>query len=195
MQTISWKEAISIHFLLFGYWLTPRTILKKVIEKKNKKIGLFAILNILICSFISAMALLGILDGQEVIVELLTFNPYIWSKMLFNYGIYSFLLLFASIIGIGFILPLILSLIINKLLPTTKRKPKWALFIASSYGILPILFYSPLIYSIGFLTLNQNPQLAQLMPEQFWNALLYAFIGFALASLPITFYGSKKMLS
>lgn len=194
-QTISWRKAIGFHLLLFGYWLTPKSALQEVIKSKNSKILILALLNIIICTFISTLGLLGIIDGQEVIVELLKFNPFIWSKMLFNYGIYSFILLFGTILGIGFFIPLITLTIINKIEPKEKQVPFYALFITSSYMILPIIFYTPLIYAIGFLSLNQNPQLAQLMPEQFWNTLLYSFFGLILISLFSSIYGTKKLLT
>ncbi|MHA1338354.1 MAG: hypothetical protein ACTSRZ_00450 [Promethearchaeota archaeon] len=191
---LNWKEAFQIHLLLFGYWVTPTSILRQIIKIKSKKVFIISLLNAIGISILITFSLVGILDGPSTMVELLKFNIFVWSKMLLNYGIYTFLLIFACIIGVGFITPFLLVIIINLFLPKKRKKGIDELFLISIYGILPILFFTPLIYVIGILSLGQNPQLAQLAPQEWWNNLLYAFIGLSIVSVLLALLGQIKMI-
>jgi hypothetical protein len=135
----SYKSAFISNILLFGYWMTPEKILREQIDYRSKPTKIIAILYMLISSFFIGLSLLGMIDGPDIVFELLKLNFTFHSAMLDNYGIYSLLVLWAVVIIIGWFLPFMLLLLVNKGSNSKDRKATNQIFIVSCYSLLSFL--------------------------------------------------------
>jgi MFS family permease len=191
-SSVSWKQVIHDHFLLFGFYLTSKDELKRILTSEPRKRLGVALLNAVGCAAIISLAVQGIMDGPEVLSGYLAGNFTIWSKTLFGWGIYTFLFLFALIFGIGFFLPFLFYFLLNRRSEEPKKLSTSAIILISCYALFPIIFITPIIYCITILTFWKYPQRIR----SYEGHLLFAFgvlvaIGLVMSTKFISIYKEK----
>ncbi|MHA1731424.1 MAG: hypothetical protein ACTSU5_05750 [Promethearchaeota archaeon] len=175
--TLSWKESAVAHLLNFGYWMAPAASLRASLASRSKKVLFWAAANVVGCSLLVALALQGILDKPEVLDQYFkAWNWRVYSVTLLDWGVFTLLFLWAVIAGVAWLLPFLLELAVNRFVRSREiRNSARELFVASSYGVLSILFYTPLVYAAGMVTHLGQPQMVWLLGKDWENPLYYAF--------------------
>lgn len=182
------------NLVLLGYWLAPVEILKNQIDYKSRSTKIIAILFMLISSFLIALALLGMIDGPSVFLEVIKMNFLVNSQMLSNYAIYSVLLLWLSVILVGWLLPLFILLIINGKSNKKQEKEIGMILITSCYMFLSFMFYTIVVFSISMLLSISNLEMVELELGNWQNPQFIAFGMLLILGMLFSVKINKKIL-
>ncbi|MHA1714861.1 MAG: hypothetical protein ACTSXP_04405 [Promethearchaeota archaeon] len=175
-DTNTWKIALGAEMLLFCNWLVSANLLREFLRRKSIKTLVLSMLSIAGCTLFIAFGLLAMLDGPEVVQQLLAGNWSVYSQTLLDTGINTYFFLSAAVILLAFVLPLIITFFANIIRKKENRSPFWKVFLACSHAILPVIFYSPLIFVIAILSAGINPQFVHLLDRAWWDTQLYMFL-------------------
>ena len=191
----TWKNAFKIDLLLFGSWMTPKSILNENINYDSKKTTILATLFMILSSLLISIVILGIIDGPEMVTSILKFNFTIHSAFLYGWVIYSLILIWLIFMGMGWLLPLLIRLVINSKFNADEKNNIKKMHIASCYGVLSILFYVLVVYAFGLLFNGSNPQMVHLDFISWQNALIYVILFILLISIHLNSKLSGKILN
>ncbi|MHA1679986.1 MAG: hypothetical protein ACTSUE_03195 [Promethearchaeota archaeon] len=196
----SWKQSFIHHLNFFGYWMVGGKTLREQVKEgtttmtSTKKSVFWAIMNIIGCSAIVSLAIVGMIDGPEVIHGLLAGNFTVYSQTLLTYGIITYGFMFLIITAVAFVLPWMLLSIINVLRKKDRRNKPVEIFIAAAYGTFSPLFYAPFIYVVALLAVWDGPvQLVHLLGGGWERALQYTLAAALLFSIVLSGTGHRKL--
>jgi hypothetical protein len=176
--TIKWSQAIYYHFLFFVHWLLPAKEFKELDQNalKTPKVQFLAFLNILVTTWIISLAFLGITEGPIVLTEFLQFNLLVYSQMLLNYAIYTFAFYLLLVSALTFLLPFIFNTLVNIKALKAKELSMSQIFLTSSYGMLSILFFIPMVYAIALIVPGNLIQIVELEMND-WQTPIWYVLG------------------
>jgi hypothetical protein len=169
----SWQTALSINLQMFLYYLSPKEELKISLQKSTKKTSIIAGIFMLLSLDLITLVLFGMIDGMNAEHEILQGNIKIYSQLFATWGIFTFLLLYLFIFIGAFLVPFLMSVMINKNRAEDLRKSRRQIFIGSCYGMIAILFYIQIIHMIALWSGWSNPQEYQLLGYEWENAWEY----------------------
>lgn len=182
---ISWKESLLAHLQRFGYWLTPAPALRGTLQNNSKKTLFWAGLNLIGVSMLVSLAIQGMLDKPEVLSEfILEGNWKAYSVTILGWGIFTYLQLLLIVAGIGGVLPFLCLILVDRYIPKDgERRNVTDLFVTACYAIPSILFYVPLVYVMGMLSVWSRPQMVWLLDRSWENGLYYATAGIVILAI------------
>jgi len=193
-RTVMWSQAFYYHFLFFIHWILPSKDFNNLDKQalRSPKVQFLAFLNIILTSWIIALGFLGITEGPMVLAEFIAFNWLVYSQMLLNYAIYTFLFYYVLIIGLGFIIPFLFNTLVNIKALRTKELAMQQIFLTSSYGMLSLFFLIPLVYAIALLASGSNPQIVEIEMNDWQTPIWYVLAGIILLGCVFSANLNKK---
>lgn len=171
------------HFIMSGYYFAPDDLISEKRDNTTNKTLIVAILQMIGVSLLVSTLFLSMIDGPEVVKELLSFNFQAHSMFLYDYVIYSVLFLWGLVAGIAWLLPLILYIIQIKLIQKNDSVSGKQMIIASCYAYLPLLMLMCIINSIAMLVMGGSIHLIQFELGDWQNVQFYITGGLLVFSL------------
>ena len=189
-----WKNALAGHFLLAGFWLARAGTLRPVLEQPTRKITLLAASGAALSSMFVALSIVSMVDGVDVVRQLLAGNWLVYSQFLGGPGINTYLVALGVVVIIGFLLPWGLNALFNVARKKMNRQSARAVFTCSVHCVLGTLILAPLIHVVVLIATWQPVMLTQLLSRDVQNGMLSAFLAVLLASLAGWVAASMRML-
>ena len=108
-----WKDAITTHLLLFGFWMTPKEELQSRLKNPSKQSMVMTWVHLIGSLLFISLILLGAFEGPEAVHQMLIGNFRYYTNTLLDWALYTYLLIFVLTLDIAVVLPLILGSFFN----------------------------------------------------------------------------------
>lgn len=167
------KSLFYSDIILTGYVFAPQSSIREYADTESKNMIIIAILQMLGRSLLLAMAFLAMIDGPEVVKELLQFNFLAHSMFLYGYVINSLLFLWGIVMGIGWLLPFLLYIIQIRGIQKNKTISLKKIMITSCYAVLPLLMLIPGVVGIAMLAMSGRIEFIQFELGDWQNIQFY----------------------